>query len=260
MTEAAIVFLLMLGILFLLLGGSRYRGSVPAQTMRGLRWYRAPGSSGGFLGGLLSALAAASFVDAFGGATTAGVSLGVLVGIAVSAAGYVRAHLRSVVYGVCGAAGIAGNGWSLITEAECAGGFVPRLLAVAVVIVAGLGGAFLALVLGRLEARSALSLFGALEIAAFLASPLGVAIFDLGFERVLMACLVAALAGFFAFTAPGIVIGLSAVGVTFFGLLAPQLGLVACGAAQGGGLIVVVGFVVTYVSISAVSGLVTGRR
>ena len=258
MIEAAIVLFLMLGVLFLLLGGSRYRGSVPAQTMRGLRWYRAPGSSGGFLGGLLSALAAASFAGVFGAATTVGVSLGVLVGIGVSAAGYVRAQLRSLVYGVCGAAGIAGNVWSLIAEAECAGGLVPRLLAVAVVVVAGLVGAFLALVLGRLEARSALSLFGALEIATFLASPLGIAVFDLGFEGVLIACVAAALVGFFAFTAPGIVIGLSAVGVTITGLLTPELGLVACGVAQGGGLLVVLGFVVTYFAISAVSGLGSG--
>jgi len=159
--------------------------------------------------------------------------------------------------GVAGTVGIIGTVIGFVSDVQCGGAALhARLLSLAVLAGAALVGALVAVGTGRLRSSSALAGFAALEVLVFLSTPLGISIVDTSGWGITASLVIAGLFGFFAFIAPRIIIGLSAVAVALITVGVAATAGVACGAQQWDAIAAIAAFTVSYLVCASVARLV----
>jgi hypothetical protein len=83
----------------------------------------------------------------------------------------------------------------------------------------------------RLKFSSALAAFGAFKVVAFLATPLGISVFELGWPGWVVAIAASAILGFASGISPDFVVGIAGIALTVIAFLAPATMGTTCTAA-----------------------------
>ncbi|MES2169248.1 MAG: hypothetical protein V4479_00790 [Actinomycetota bacterium] len=258
--SAVLVIVVLVVVLLLVTGGAR-GGGPAARSWRDLARYASPSSAGGMVSGLVAALAASSTSSLIGIPVGGSITIGIAIGVLFAILAVVATRATPFVLGAFGLAGITGSVFALLAGAGCS--TVPlamRILALAVIGIAAGAGVLLALLRGRVHPHSVLGLFGAVRVVTFLASPLGISIVLLPVDGWIVAIVGAALFGFIAGVAPDLVIGISALAVSFASIAyGATLGTACSTGAEPGDLTVLVGFALAFVVARPLIGRLVPR-
>lgn len=191
----------------------RARGGVAASSPAGLALYRGPEATAGVFAGLIGTLAVVQIATpaASGSGAALGAGCGVLFALL---SGRLARRIRGVLLGVLGVAGSVAAVVGVLTAGCSALPFPVRLLTLLLVAIPAAITILAAALTGRLRLRSALAVFGVVEIVAFLSTPFGVSLVDTMAPAWMVACVAAGLLGAAAGVAPDLVIGLTGLGLS----------------------------------------------
>jgi len=260
MTDLIALLLLLVcltGVMFFIVGAPR-----PGGAGRGLAGRPAPGGMGGIVSGLVAAVAGSGVAAALDLGLSASLLMGLLTGVLFAVLAVIgSADLRNVALGVYGAAGLATAVLALVTEASCSP--VPAgLRVIAAVLLGGLAaaGIIVRALSGRFRPQSILGVFGAVKVVTFLASPFGVSVLELPVAAWVVVIVAAAGFGLAAAAAPDLVIGLTALAVSFSTIVAAGTIGTPCGTSGNpDDLAVLLGFVAAYL-VAGGAVRAVGRR
>ncbi|QAY71436.1 hypothetical protein [Xylanimonas protaetiae] len=237
---ALLLLVSLVGILSFMLRGMR-PARRPGRTRPRLADY---GERGVFVPGFVSVLALVTFADVVGVPGTGTQALAAVLAVACVAIGRVPV----LVTQVCGGLGTLAAGIDFVRTVGCTGDdvvFTTAVLVLAVVLCAMAAGAS-SLLVGRLFSMDLLAAFGALEVLAFLAQPLGVPILETvspGGATILL-IVAAVLFGSLVGVAPGLAVALGGLAGGFAAVYAEAAWGTMCGPADSGTLVALVVFVV----------------
>lgn len=216
LAPALVVFAAVVGVYLLMLGRLRRNGYVP-KTWRGARSLRFPDRVRGWPAGLVATTAALAIFDAF---DLADATLAGLAGVSIAVIALVGRRAADVVFDLLALGAIIATVVDLLAQPDCtdvAGGWAVAAVSALLIssLIAYVAGVFL-----RWSRPSGVFLvvFALLEIAVFLALPLGVPLMAESPAMIVVTVIIAAIAGFAAAIFPGYVLGLGALGVTLASL------------------------------------------